>query len=381
MTRNSTPYHPALLLASLGAGGLAVSFYLYLLFLTPHPGQPVPTIDTLLALAADTGQSGWWGVPWVLALLFAGLHFWLLFWNIPRYRAYQAAHLTPLTLGDSAFIRFAWPLLLAMSMNAGFVVALLTIPGLWPVIEYIFPLAMLIFIVLGFFTLKQLGALIGNGLKESKPLLAANNLASLMPAFALGMITVGLSGPSAMSHELLTSSIALFFVVLFGVATLLIIVAFGISSLANVLRNGVSVADSYGLMILVPVSTILGIAVFRVLMALGHHFDLALPNRLFFLFFAALIAFQIFILWMGLAVLRRTGAWAALWSDAPVPQVFAIICPGVAFVVMWDFFISRGVASLPGGAALMTVGWMISAALQAFVVYVFLRLVKRLING
>lgn len=380
MSKTNTPYHPALLLASLGAGGLSVSFYLYLLFLTPHPAQPVPTIDTLLAMESGLPLSNWWGLPWTLALVFAVLHFALLFWNIPRYRIYKAEHAVQLSIGDSAFIRFAWPLLLAMSMNAGFVVALLTIPGLWSVIEYIFPAAMLAFIALGVFSLKQLSALIANSLQDKKPLLAANNLSSLMPAFALGMITVGLSGPAAMSHQLMTSSIALFFVILFGMASIVIITAFGTTSLANVMKSGISREDSYGLMILVPVTTILGIAGFRMLMAVGHHFDLKLPDSLFFLIFATLLALQSFVLWMGLAVMRRNGAWAALWSDTPAPSTFAVICPGVAFVVMLDFFFSRGVASLPGGEALLIGGWIVSGAIQAFVVFLFLRLVMRLIS-
>ena len=36
-------YTPLYLLASLGAGGMAVAFYLHLMFLTPHPKPPVPT--------------------------------------------------------------------------------------------------------------------------------------------------------------------------------------------------------------------------------------------------------------------------------------------------------------------------------------------------
>ena len=33
-------YSPLYFLASLGAGGLAVTFFMYLMFWVPHPGQP-----------------------------------------------------------------------------------------------------------------------------------------------------------------------------------------------------------------------------------------------------------------------------------------------------------------------------------------------------
>lgn len=36
-TRFSVDYRPLYFLASLGAGGMAVSFFMYLMFLVPHP--------------------------------------------------------------------------------------------------------------------------------------------------------------------------------------------------------------------------------------------------------------------------------------------------------------------------------------------------------
>lgn len=39
-------FNPLIFLKSLGAGGLAVSFFMYLMFMTKHSG-PVPTFDTL----------------------------------------------------------------------------------------------------------------------------------------------------------------------------------------------------------------------------------------------------------------------------------------------------------------------------------------------
>ena len=46
------PWHPSYWLASLGAGGLSVSFFMYLMWLVPHPGFPVPTwqhLETVLS--------------------------------------------------------------------------------------------------------------------------------------------------------------------------------------------------------------------------------------------------------------------------------------------------------------------------------------------
>jgi hypothetical protein len=38
-------YSPLYFLASLGAGGLAVTFFMWLMFWVPHPEQPVPIFE------------------------------------------------------------------------------------------------------------------------------------------------------------------------------------------------------------------------------------------------------------------------------------------------------------------------------------------------
>ena len=48
-TRPADSWSPLYFLASLGAGGLAVTFFMYLLFWVPHPGQPVPVFEDILA--------------------------------------------------------------------------------------------------------------------------------------------------------------------------------------------------------------------------------------------------------------------------------------------------------------------------------------------
>lgn len=38
-------YSPMYFLSALGAGGLSVSFFMYLMFLVPHKGVPMTTFD------------------------------------------------------------------------------------------------------------------------------------------------------------------------------------------------------------------------------------------------------------------------------------------------------------------------------------------------
>ena len=52
MTRPADRYSPLYFLVSLGAGGLAVTFFMYLMFWVPHPTRPVPVFEDVAAAFA-----------------------------------------------------------------------------------------------------------------------------------------------------------------------------------------------------------------------------------------------------------------------------------------------------------------------------------------
>ena len=52
--RAQRPYSPLYFLAALGNGGLAITFFLYLMFLVPHKETPIPTFEAL-ARAVEVG--------------------------------------------------------------------------------------------------------------------------------------------------------------------------------------------------------------------------------------------------------------------------------------------------------------------------------------
>ena len=59
-------YAPLYFLASVGSGGLVVTFFMYLMFWVKHPGQPVPVFEDILR--ALNG-----GSPWQTAAIIAAL--------------------------------------------------------------------------------------------------------------------------------------------------------------------------------------------------------------------------------------------------------------------------------------------------------------------
>ena len=59
-------YHPSYWLAALGAGGLSVSFFMYLMWMIPHHGYPMPTWEHLKHAWETTTASGMPMVPIIL---------------------------------------------------------------------------------------------------------------------------------------------------------------------------------------------------------------------------------------------------------------------------------------------------------------------------
>ena len=62
-TRPADTYSPLYFLASLGAGGVAVTFFMFLVFWVAHPNQPVPVFEDI--------ASAFSGGPFVMQAAFA----------------------------------------------------------------------------------------------------------------------------------------------------------------------------------------------------------------------------------------------------------------------------------------------------------------------
>ena len=89
-TRPADTYSPLYFLASLGAGGLTVTFFMYLLFWVPHPGQPVPVFEDIMAAFSTGGPA--MRVAIVVAMIgiaaMAFLNVKSLLWNVAALRRF-----------------------------------------------------------------------------------------------------------------------------------------------------------------------------------------------------------------------------------------------------------------------------------------------------
>ena len=382
-------YSPLYFLASLGAGGLTVTFFMFLMFWVPHPGQPVPIFEDI-AKAFATG-----GLPMQVAIVAAmagiavmGLtNIRLLIWNFRELGHFQRTESwAAMTKSNAETQILAAPLAAAMTVNVGFILGLVFVPGLWGVVEYLFPMAMAAFMLIGIWALRLTGRFLRRVLSEGGFDMAANNsFAQMMPSFALAMVGVGLAAPVAMSLTPLTAGIAialsLFFVTVATIGTIIAMVM----GMPSILQNGTAKEAAPTLMVVIPILTVLAIAWVRISHGLHVHFGVHGGAGETLVFLARILSLQLLVGTIGVMVLRAQGYWASfIAGEAKSAGAYALICPGVALNVMLHFFINKGLAA-NGLIEKFGVGyWSLTAiaiALQVAMLALVFRLNSKLLSG
>ena len=130
-------FSPICFLSSLGAGGLSVSFFMYLMFMIPHKGVPMTTFEFFYpALVKGDWLSFVSALSAIAILVFAYFHFTLLVWNIKQFNLYKKTPAyTQMRSSNAEVTLMAIPLTLSMSINVCFVLGALFVPNLWSVVE------------------------------------------------------------------------------------------------------------------------------------------------------------------------------------------------------------------------------------------------------
>ena len=346
-SRASENYVPTYFLASVGAGGLAVTFFMYLMFWVPHPGRPVPIFEDIWAAWA-TGAT-----PLKAAILtalvgiavFAFLNLKSLLWNLRQFSAFRKTEsYKKLRSSNAESTLLAMPLALAMSVNALFIVGLVFVPGLWSIVEYLFPFAMIAFALIAWIALSTIGDFLGRVLSKGGifDVTAHNSFAQMLPAFALAMTGVGFAAPAAMSHVPWIVGLSLVGSTFLGVAALIYALLALVTALNSMLHFGTAKEAGPTLMIVIPLVTILSILFMRQDHGL-HTFDGHTDAAGMLMFLARMIAVQLVFLGLGMTVLTRQGYFKDfVMGDKTSPGSYALVCPGVSLSVLLHFFVNKG---------------------------------------
>ena len=351
----STNYVPLYFLSSVGAGGLAVTFFMYLMFWVPHTGRPVPIFEDILT-AWGTGS-----IPMkagiAIALIGIGAFVFLniksLIWNLNQYAAFKkTARYTDLRYSNAD-----------------------------NVVEYLFPLAMIAFALIAWNALSTIGDFLGRVLSKGGvfDVTAHNSFAQLLPAFALAMAGVGMAAPAAMSHTAWIVGVSLVGSTFLAVAALIYALVALVTAFNSMLHYGTAEESGPTLMIIIPLVTILSILFMRQDHGL-HTFDGHSATTDTLMFLTRMVSIQFVFLGLGLTVMKRQGYFKdfVLGSKKSAGS-YALVCPGVALSVLLQFFVNKGLVGAGVIDKYSVIYWLITAVAIGFQI-AMITLVVRL-NG
>ncbi|MDU8927556.1 hypothetical protein RXV86_09185 [Alisedimentitalea sp. MJ-SS2] len=349
--RPADAYSPLYFLGALGAGGLSVTFFMFLFFWVPHNGRPVPIFEDIMAAFSqgDLPQQVAIVIAWIGIATFAFLNIKYLLWNFSALAAFKKTDAyEKLRNSNAETTLLAGPLATAMTINGLFIVGLVFVPKLWTIVEYLFPLAMVAFGIVGIWALRIIGDFLGRVLSQGGifDVTAHNSFAQLLPAFALSMVAVGFAAPAAMSTATVTVGAAMVISTFFGMAALIYAVVAAITAFSSMLHYGTAKEAGPTLMVIVPIVTILSIMMLRQSHGLHVTFNVHTSAGETMVFLARMIAIQVIFLMLGLTVLRRQGYFKDfVFGSKTSPGSYALVCPGVAFAVLMQFFINKGLVA------------------------------------
>ena len=371
-SRPADNWSPLYFLASVGAGGLAVTFFMYLLFWVPHPNATVPVFEDIVAA---WGKGNPWQQFGILAAMlgiafFAFQNIRYLIWNFTKFAEFKKTEsYQKLRHSNGETQLLAMPLAVAMSINGLFIVGLVFVPNLWSVVEFLFPAAMVAFVLTGLLALRMIGHFLGRVLSEGGlfDVTAHNSFAQLLPAFALAMVAVGLSAPAAMSTSTTVVGASLILSTFFGLIALIYVAVAAVTAFNSMLHYGTAKEAAPTLMIVIPLMTVLGIMTLRQNHGLHAAFEAHSSNIDTLMTLTQFLTVQILFLLLGLTVLRRQ-AYAAtfLTGDKNSAGSYALVCPGVALSVMTQFWLHKGLVAVGLVAKFSVTYWIIVGIALAF---------------
>ncbi|NYS24697.1 hypothetical protein HUK65_06795 [Rhodobacteraceae bacterium 2376] len=384
-SRPSDTYSPLYFLAALGAGGLVVTFFMWLMFWIPHPGQPVPLFEDIAAAFASGSLLVQAMI--VVAMLgiagFAVLNIKSLVWNLRRFADWRRTEgYAKFALTNAQSQVLALPLALAMTVNVLFILGMVFVPGLWSVVEVLFPLAMIAFLAIGVLAFRMYGAFLGRVLTEGGFNCAANNnFGQILPAFAFAMVGVGLAAPAALSTVPAVSGLGIVLSTFFLVTAAVIALLAMILGIRSMMENGANPETAPTLMIIVPLITVLGILGLRQSHGLHEHFGAASTAGDALSLLTTYVSVQVLFGLFGLLILARQGyARRFLFGAENSPGSYALVCPGVGFAVMIHFFVNRGLVDAGLVTQFGPVFWAVTAvalAAQVAMIWLVLHLNRR----
>lgn len=346
MKEKNTSYTPIFFLSALWPGGMSVAFFMYLMFLIPRNSEkfPIPNFDIILSVW-NSGNI-YYQITIVLAYLwiitFSLLHLKHLFWNLKKFFEFKKTkEYLALKKSNAEISLMAIPLTLAMTINVLFIIWAVFVPWLWNYVEYLFPFALLSFILVWFLGLSIfMDYFVRLILKHTDADFTNNNsLGQMLSVFAFVMIGVWFAASVAMSTVKLTIFIWLIGSVFFLTIAIFLLLLKLTLGFKAIFEHWIDKVQSPSLWIIIPILTLIWITFIRQTHWL-HEFGLQVSQSTYILLTLFIFSLQVFFWYIGYKVMSFNWYFDEYlnWKEK-APWSYALACPWVAIVVFWFFFI------------------------------------------
>ena len=152
------------------------------------------------------------------------------------------------------------PLTYTMAINVCFILGAVFIPGLWGIVEYLFPFSVISFAIAWYYALKIFINYFTRLLtKGDFDFSKNNNLSQMISIFAFSMVAVGFAAPAAMSHNIIINTIGIFAALFFATVAVLFMFIQITIGFKNMLEQGLGLETAPSIWIIIPILTLLGI--------------------------------------------------------------------------------------------------------------------------
>jgi len=379
-------YSPLYFFNAFAAGGLALSFFMYLLWTARCLYSSVPSFDILMPMVVDTslftsfvsliGLAGF--------LFFTILHTLLLRWNIQSFKRWQ------LTVPYKTFEKSAdKTVLLAIPMTLSLTLLLLVLtlsmalPFIFTILEPLLGLALVILSVLGVRALKIYIVFFLHLITQpSHDEAYGNNLGQIIAMLAFSMLGLAFAILSACSTIKITLVLGFLLATFFLTLTAFIALFWFGPRLSSLTERKISPESSPLFLAATGIVCLNGVTFHYLGRTLLSAFGSNVDAGDFVLTFGYLFAANLLLGTIGYILVKSHGFWARLLrGEVYAAGLYALVCPCLALLIFGQYFLNVGLTQSDIIEPWGLFYWLLSLPLifaQLYIIRLFFRLNAKL---
>jgi hypothetical protein len=188
------------------------------------------------------------------------------------------------------------------------------------------------------------------------------SFAQVQPAFAFGMIGVGMAAPAALSGNPTVAAVSLVLSTVLLLAAAIWALVGVVMGLIALIQHGANLEGIPTLMNIVPLMAVLGILTLRQSHGLHVHFGVHAAPGDDLMTLTTFLAVQVLFLGLGITIARKHGYWGTFVTGAQNSAgSYGLICPGVGLAVLMQFWINKALVGAGLLAKFSAAYWALSA--------------------